>query len=164
MTSTLPSTSHLDNIIQVTSTTSLTQGLTNMLSHSSQVLFDCRTNYQLLQHRHHHSTPLRLGWRYCKPNYFYNKTTHTCTNTHIKQTTLLFYILSDFTTHNTLSMRSNMPKSSACWAVYFTYLTLYCLSSARTAPEPGHNRINVKYIKRRRKDYHYATPFSKTMI
>ena len=31
-----------------------TQGLTNMPSHSSQVLLDCGINYQPLQHRHHH--------------------------------------------------------------------------------------------------------------
>ena len=94
-----------------------------MLSHSSLVLLDCGTNYLSLQHMQHRSTSLRPGWRYCKAfvivnQIIFNSTTHTCTNTDFKKekTTLLFYILSDFTTNNTLSMRSppHMPKSSAC--------------------------------------------------
>ena len=64
---------------------------------------------------HHRSTSLRPGWRYCKAfvivnQLIFNSTTHTCTHTHLKKTTLLFYILSDFTTNNTLSMRSSYAK------------------------------------------------------
>ena len=65
------------------------------------LLLDCGTNWP--------------GWRYCKAfvivnQIIFNSTTHTCTNTHFKKTTLLFYILSDFTTNNTLSMRSPYAK------------------------------------------------------
>ena len=40
----------------------------------------------------------------------FNSTTHTCTHIHFTKTTLLFYILSDFTTNNTLNMRSPYAK------------------------------------------------------
>ena len=33
---------------------------------SRPLLLDCGTNYQPVQQRHHHSTSLRPGWRYCK--------------------------------------------------------------------------------------------------
>ena len=83
--------------------------------YSSLVLLDCGTNYQPLQHMQHRSTSLRPGWHYCKAfvivnQIIFNSTTHTCTHTHFKKTTLLFYILSDFTTNSTLSMHSPYAK------------------------------------------------------
>ena len=87
-TSTLPSISHLDNITQVTITTSLTQGLTNMPSHSSLVLAEYETT------RHYCTSITQCGpeWPHRKPNHFDSTTHNACITRHFFTTTLSFYI------------------------------------------------------------------------